>query len=684
MFLSKLAPSKLTLTFGLHRDRAGVTDLNAYGRQPAERALNEVPFAIWVARAPDGEVIYTNQALRAMVGVALDEAAEAKDEVAEAPTIELLARSGEPYPRERLPQLRAIAGGAPVVTDDLVLRREDGRLIYVRASANPVLDATGAVSHVVVALTDITADVRTQAERAERERRLEAAVHDAPVLLFMLDREGTLTAADGALRTVLEGAREGESLVGVSLLDVYMEHPKAGDSIRRALAGETVSFTVETHGLTLDVWLGPLPDGAGGRAGAIGACVDVTEARRQQGSAIQNDRIRAIGTVASSIAHEINNPLTYVLAGLEESSGQLDGLVSQVGALGRTSGNGALATMVLEGLGRLQEHLVPVLAGTKRIREVARGLRAFARPDGDKLTRVDVAEVTRVVLKLVNKEIEVRARLVDEIDACPPVLANEPRLVQVLTSLLVNAWQALPEPDPARHVIGVRTGHEGAWALIEVWDSGPGVPAHLREQIFEPFVTTKEPGAGSGLGLFVCRNIVASLSGQISVEDAPGGGALFRVLLPPAAPTIETLPPAPAEPRPVVSDRRRVLIIDDDPLVAEALESSLVSEGFEVRTVLDGLQGLEILLKSDDVDLAYCDVMMKGFSGVDLHEALRRDAPARLAKVVFMSGGASTDEARAFLEERAADFVQKPFDILADANARLGGQGKIKDSSAHP
>jgi FixJ family two-component response regulator len=76
--------------------------------------------------------------------------------------------------------------------------------------------------------------------------------------------------------------------------------------------------------------------------------------------------------------------------------------------------------------------------------------------------------------------------------------------------------------------------------------------------------------------------------------------------------------------------------------------------------------------------------MMKGFSGVDLHEALRRDAPARLAKVVFMSGGASTDEARAFLEERAADFVQKPFDILADANARLGGQGKIKDSSAHP
>jgi CheY-like chemotaxis protein len=311
------------------------------------------------------------------------------------------------------------------------------------------------------------------------------------------------------------------------------------------------------------------------------------------------------------------------------------------------------------------------MAGTKRIREVARALRAFTRPDDDKLARVDVAELTRVVLKLVGKEIEARARLVDEVDTCPPVLANEARLVQALTNLLVNAWQALPDPDPMRHVIGVRTGAQGAWAMIEIWDSGPGVPVHLRDQIFEPFVTTKELGAGSGLGLFVCRNIIASLSGQITVEDAPGGGALFRILLPPAAPTIEAVPPTPT-PRATPGGRRRVLIIDDDPLVAEALGSRLEGEGFEVRTVLDGLQGLEILLKSDDIDLAYCDVMMKGFSGVDLHEALRRDAPARLEKVVFMSGGASTDEARAFLANHAPDFVQKPFDILTDANARLG------------
>src|SRR5262249_25279165 len=154
---------------------------------------------------------------------------------------------------------------------------------------------------------------------------------------------------------------------------------------------------------------------------------------------------------------EINNPLTYVMAGLEESTAEIDRLVEQLGAFARAGGNGAVATAALEGIGRLQEHLMPVLAGTQRIREVARARRTFTRPDDERLTQLDVGAVVRAVLKLVGKEIEARARLVEELDTIPPVLANEAQLVQVLTNLLINAWQAIPDPDPARHVIGVRT-----------------------------------------------------------------------------------------------------------------------------------------------------------------------------------------------------------------------------------
>ena len=145
--------------------------------------------------------------------------------------------------------------------------------------------------------------------------------------------------------------------------------------------------------------------------------------------------------------------------------------------------------------------------------------------------------------------------------------------MQVLVNLLMNAWQALPEPDPARHVIGVRTGIHESRALIEIWDSGPGVPEARRAEIFEPFVTTKDVGAGSGLGLFVCRNIIDALHGQITVNDAPGGGALFRITLPATEqPNVASAPPPVIEAK---TRRPRILIIDDDAMVARCLGLTL-------------------------------------------------------------------------------------------------------------
>jgi CheY-like chemotaxis protein len=172
----------------------------------------------------------------------------------------------------------------------------------------------------------------------------------------------------------------------------------------------------------------------------------------------------------------------------------------------------------------------------------------------------------------------------------------------------------------------------------------------------------------------VSRNVVNALQGQISVHDVPGGGALFRVVLPAATGEGHPAVPAPSEASAVgrTEQSRRVLIIDDDALVAKALAVRLAGDRFEVRTVLDARQGLEILLADDRLDLVYCDVMMKDFTGIDFHEALRRKAPERLSKVVFMTGGAFTAEARAFLDERVDTHVEKPFDIVADALRRVG------------
>jgi len=639
-----------------------------YGRQTGERVLDEIPFGVWVARAPTGEAIYSNEAFRRIMGM---EAVDGVDIAGAPAAYGIFDRQGQPYPVEGLPFSRALQTGASVVVDDLVIHRRDGGRTWVRAFANPVRDQHGIVSHVVIAFTDITAEVQAIVERAEIEKHLAVAIHHAPVLLFTMDSNGVLTAADGALRAVLEQGRA--PIVGVSLFEAYKDHPPVPENIRRALAGETVSYSITVQGLALDVWLGPLRDAAGEPVGAIGVCTDVTESRRLQTRIIQDDRIHAIGTMAASVAHEINNPLTYVLGGLEEARAELDALAADLGALAAARGDDPILSAAQGRLDSMRDNLGPALAGTERIRHVTRELSTFTRPNDERLTTVDVRGVVRSVLKLVRKEIEARARLVEELGPTAAVEANEARLVQVLVNLLMNAWQALPAPEPARHVIGVRTGLENGETLIEVWDTGPGVPPELRQQIFEPFITTKAIGAGTGLGLFVCQNIIKSLKGRIEVEDAPGGGALFRVLLPAASAPAAVAVPASIAVSSGVPRKRCVVIIDDDALVARALAARFAADDlFEVRTVLDGRDGLTLLLTDSGIDLAYCDLMMNGFSGMDVDTALRRQAPERASKVVFMSGGAFTSEARTFLDQRRTAFVQKPFDILADARRRLG------------
>jgi signal transduction histidine kinase len=632
------------------------------------RVFDEFPLGILVARAPTGEALCTNRSFRTIMGMAAVSGADVGVATA---TDGIFDRQGNSYPVEKLPFSRALAHGGPVVVDDLVIHRRDGSRVCLRAFANPVRDGKGVISRVVIAFTDITAEVRALVDRAEIEKRHEIAIHHAPVLLFVMDRASVVTAADGALRATL--VAENGGMIGRSLFEVYKSNPVVVENVRRALAGETVSYSVDVRNLTLDVWIGPLRDATGELAGAIGVCTDVTEGRRLQARIIQDDRIRAMGTVAASVAHEINNPLTYVLAGLEQATLEIESLSTEFEVL-RRSGYDAVATTALRRLGRLKEHLNPVAAGTRRIRDVTRELKAFTRPDDERLTRVDVTGLVRAALSLWRKEIEARAQLVEDIGASPPVRANETRLVQVVTNLLMNAWQALPSPDPPRHVIGVRTGSLDGGALIEIWDSGPGVLQHLREKIFEPFVTTKDIGTGTGLGLFVCRNIINALQGRITVHDAPGGGALFRVILPAAAGETLASPPASAvEPTGEHRNQRpRILIIDDDALVASGLAACLATDCFEVRTVLDAREGLAIFLADHGLDLVYCDVMMNDFTGIDLYEALRQKAPQRLSKVVFMTGGAFTAQAQAFVEQRRDAHVQKPFDIDADARRRVG------------
>jgi len=622
--------------------------------------LADLPVGIWVARAPSGQAVYVNRAFERILGMGVVEGAS----IEEAPaSYQIQNLVGQPYPIEGLPFSRVLATGGSVTVDDLVIDRGPRGKVNVRAFGAPLRDPTGAIALVTVAFIDITAETRAVAERQRAEEQLQFAVHHAPVVVWATTPEGVVTLSEGAALAAM-GVRSGE-LVGKSIFDLYPDNAQLRAIHQRVVAGEQVTDLVDLGKVVLESSLMPVRNTRGEVVGIVGIATDVTERHQLQARMIQSDRVAAMGTLAASVAHEINNPLTFVL-------GSLAGGREQLAVAMRGLAEESVPASVRAALGAAAGGIAEAITAAEQIARIARDLRTFTRPADQPGQPVALDQVIGAVLRLVRKEIEARARLRIELGPAPPVRGSESRLVQVVLNLLVNAWQALPQAPPDQHEIAVRTGADGGEALIEISDTGPGVRPEDRERIFEAFFTTKEVGAGTGLGLFVCRNIVESLGGRISVGDGPGGGALFRVRLPALTGAVE--PSLASEPprAPAVAGRPRVLVIDDDEGVARILVQTLKPE-FDARGVTDAREALELLIADDGIALAYCDLMMGGLSGMELFETLQERAPARAAKLVFMTGGAFTADAAGFVERQGGAVVYKPFDVLAETRHRLRG-----------
>jgi PAS domain S-box-containing protein len=622
--------------------------------------LDGLPVGIWVGGLPDGRAVYTNPEFENILGVH----AVPGSTIDDAPvTYGVVDAEGHPYPTDRLPFSRVVATGESVVVDDMAIHRPDGRRSSIRAFGYPLRGESSALTHVVVAFVDISAEIRAKVERRQSQQRLAIAVEHAPIAIWATDRLGVVTLSQGAGLASL-GVQSGE-LEGRNLFELYGSHPEIPAHLRRALAGESFSYNVEAGGAVFDTWVAPLIE-RGEVTGIVGLSHDVTHLRRLQANAIQNDRAIVLGTLAASVAHEINNPLAFML-------GHLDVLADSLARLEEAPQRTA-ATPVF--LATMRESLDLVRAGTERIAAITRELRTFSRPS-DETTRVDVKAAVTSVLKLVGKDVESRARVEVTLGDVPPVKADIARLVQVVLNLVINATQALPAGGRRTNRIWIRTVGEGEHVVIEVADNGPGVPPQDRERVFDPFLTTKDVGEGSGLGLFVCRNIISGWGGTISVDERPGGGARFRVVLSAATRSGEPVHATPSKPSAPAPHRPtgEILIIDDEPAVADVLRARLVRAGYRAVVETDAERALTRLLSGGNgIELVYCDLMMKGVSGMDLADTLAQRSPAFLRRVVFMTGGAFTPRARDFRRAYARQCIDKPFDIVAETARRLGGE----------
>jgi PAS domain S-box-containing protein len=389
-------------------------------------------------------------------------------------------------------------------------------------------------------------------------------------------------------------------------------------------------------------------DGDGRPSLMIGTVQDITERklaeealRRAEHTAELADRMASLGMVAAGVAHEINNPLAAVMLGLE-----------LVVTKARLRPDEAVAGEALD----------DALLGLDRVREIVRDLRVFARADDDRRVPVDVNRVLASTLRMAAGQIRDRANLVTRFAAVPAVIATQARLGQVFLNLLLNALHAIGDDAPVRNEIVVATSTDAAGrVVVSIADTGGGIPPELQAKIFTPFFTTKDVGVGTGLGLSICHRIITGLGGDIEFTSVVGRGTEFRVTLPAdaeARPSDSGQLPAAA----VARRRGRVLVVDDEPAITSALVKTL-GDRDDVAGVSSASEALARIAGGARFDVILCDLMMPQMTGMELHAELTRIAPDQARRLVAMTGGAFSPEAREFLAGgRLA--IEKPFDLV--------------------
>lgn len=477
------------------------------------------------------------------------------------------------------------------------------------------------------------ANARLYREAEAARRYLDALIQSAPDAMLIIRPDMTLhplNAAPAHAFGYQRGDLEGQSFLSFVAPE---QREQALEHWRAALRGEAPRFEIELlrvsgaryHAL---VSVSHIP----GYDEILATVRDVTEQRRLEAEIRQSEKLAALGRMVAGAAHELNNPLAVVLG---------------------------LAQL------QLQEDLPPatrndmaaIERAAQRAATIVQQLRLFARPQPLAPQPVDLRAVVEAALARLATQIAAsRAQVVRELRAEPLVVAGEPlQLEQVLVNIVQNAVQAVAENPPgAPRTITLGAWRDQAHVWLTVRDNGPGIaPEHL-SRLFEPFFTTREVGAGLGLGLALVHALVQQHAGAVSVASAPGCGALFELRLPPAAgahaqdaASHADLPPG-----------AHILLAEDDEQVRAVAARTLRRLGCAVDAVSSGEEALARALHGS-YDLVISDMKMPGMDGPALYERLRAQRPG--LRWLILTGDTMGERSRDFLDRSALPVLPKPF-----------------------
>jgi two-component system NtrC family sensor kinase len=442
-----------------------------------------------------------------------------------------------PPPRAPLPEARSFEALPPLAPGarpfDLVHRGE--RLGVFEAEMRSAADPR--VVEVLTVVADLLApflasveqsehlayEVAVRTRQVEEQRRFTSLIIDSlPIGLYVVDREYRIQIWNRKRETGTQGLRRDE-VVGRLVFDVLSRQPAGQLKAELDAVFETgqisqMEIEVPANGESRFFRISKIPMRLDGEtvSHVITVGEDVTEWQVAHQQILQSEKLAAIGQLAAGIMHEINNPLATIAACAAAIDGRLDDVDGSVHAA-------------------LKEYAEIIDHEVQRCTGIVDGLLDFSRPrkGGKTKTPADVNELVETTLFLLKhhqrfKRLDVTRELAPDL---PPVLANSEQLIQVFMALMLNALDAM---EHGRGMLTVRTRKSGRGdeVVVELEDTGVGIPRAELSKIFEPFYTTKPPGRGTGLGLSICYGIVEDHMGRLEVESHHGIGAVFRVTLP--------------------------------------------------------------------------------------------------------------------------------------------------------